>query len=98
MKYQRSVWHSGADFLQAIKVEFDVAFVESMSGADRNSESVYVCFSHKLCGIVCFSQEFRCCRVGSSVLSDVAQLAFNRHTGGVCELNHAPGHRTIIVE
>src|SRR3954447_18424744 len=67
-----------------------------MSSSDRDGKSVYVCFTHKPCSIVCFSQEL--CRdcVGIGVLSDVAQLSFNRHSGTTCKLNHAPRQRAII--
>ncbi len=98
MKHQRSVGNGGVDFLQPIEVEFDGSFVEPMSSTDRNGQSIDVSFSHKPCGIVCFSQEL--CRggVGISVLSDVAQLAFNRHAGVMCQLNHTTREQTIIGE
>src|ERR1041384_3536379 len=96
MKYQRSVWHGCIDFLQASKVEPHFSFVESMRRTDRNGQSVNVCFGHKPCRIVCFSQELCCCCGGIIVLSNVAQLSFNRHTSSMCELNHALRHRTVI--
>src|SRR5215216_4064629 len=96
MKYQRSIGNGSLDFLQPAKVQPDFSFVEPMSSPDRNCKSVYVCLSHKPCGIVRFSQKL--CRYFGAfiVLSDMAQLTFNRHTSRMCELNYASRHRTII--
>src|SRR5690348_10846029 len=98
MKDQWSVWHGGVDFLQAVEVEFDFSFVKSVSSPNRNRKSVHVRFTNKPSGIVCFSQKL--CRGcgGIIVLSNVAQLAFNRHASRMCELNHAPRQHTIISE
>ena len=40
MKHEGSVWHSGVDFLQAIEVEFDFAFVEAVGGTYRDCQGV----------------------------------------------------------
>src|SRR5215217_1052346 len=97
MKYQRSVGNSGVDLLQPAEVEVDFSFVESVRRPDRHGKCVDVCFGNETCGVVCFSQELGRC-AAFSVLSDVTQLSFNRHTSRMCELNHAPRQCAIISE
>src|SRR5215212_229673 len=96
MKYQRSGCKGGVDFPQPVKVEPDFSLVEPMSCPNRNGKSVYVCFAHKPCGIVCLSEKL-CSYCGELiVLAHMSQLRFNRHTSRMCEINYASRQRTII--
>src|SRR6185436_2520888 len=96
MKHEGCVWNGGVDFLQAVEVEFDFSFVESVRSSDRHGKRVNVCLIHEPCSVCCFGQKSCRCCCGIIVLAHVAQLSFNRHTGGMRELDHAPRQRTVI--